>query len=450
MKLRLLATLCCLAISGSLLQGCAGNPSREPESAAAERVDISRLPQLDVPGANSADLRSLAMGLARSKGWELARSPKDQMIARRPLEADALAALAPDSDPRQTSDATLEVTSYFVDQSFGTLVATRATLVSPGPQGKGPRRLDCTEQYQGILMDSLASLRDAWPRARNKIAHATPPAEGWKDAWADNKPAVADSATPAGAAGAATVPRPEPVRSAVAQDPPVVREEASDSVPTGVAPVPMPRVTQVQPVTSRPAPEPRRAAPVVDASQGTRTTVKPAASQQTRPQPSANMMQLPASASSRQTAVAGRTAATAVAMAPARPATPVKTTTTKAAAPTATTTPAKTATPSKTSTAAKTKNTPPKPQTPAATTATKTTSTPAKPKTAATPAATTKATAQKPKTQSAAKATPAKAAAPSKTGAATDTATRKPQAATTTKTAAKPQSKTTSTKPKDQ
>lgn len=392
MKLRLFATVCCLAISGSLLEGCAGNPTRGPESAAAERVDISRLPQLDVPGASSAELRSLAMGLARSKGWDVVKSPKDQVIAQHPLEPEALAALVPNADDQQMRGAVLEVTSYFVDQSSGTQVASRAALVAPGTREKGPRRIDCTEQYQATLMESLASLRDAWPRARSKIAHATPPTEGWKDAWAEtNKPAVADApaATPSSAFGEAVAARATPAPSAFGQDTYSDGSDGSDAAdtgPTDSAPVPTPRVAQTQPATTRPA-EPRRAgaAPVVDASSGgpgTRPTPRPATPQPTRIPSSANMMQLPPSASVRQGAASGKAAAaTSVATASTKKPTTVTTAQTKTAT---------TATATKTATPTKPTGTPAKPQT--ATVA----KTPAK---TTTPQAKTAAATAKPKAQ---------------------------------------------------
>jgi hypothetical protein len=279
-KVRLFAMVCCLAMIGSALQGCASDPARSPAPTAAmdEQLDVSRLPQVNIPGAARAEVKSIAMGAAYSKGWAVTKSKKDRVVMQRPLDGEILAYLGPDTQSAAASGGLLEVTSYFLDGAGGVTVATKADLVNTRSSERGPARIDVTEPYRDALDQSLSSLRTAWSDHRDKVANAAPPAEGWKSAWSDAPPpaSAAEPGTPI------TVDE-EPEGASA----PTIRSGSLTSLPAyeeepGPAPA-TPRRAQTQPDASnstggRPAPEARRpvsgVAPVTDGN-GPRSSAKP-------------------------------------------------------------------------------------------------------------------------------------------------------------------------------
>jgi hypothetical protein len=245
---------------------------------AVEPENLDRLPQILLPGATRTEVKAFAMGAARSKGWMMVQSTDDRLVVQRPLDANSLTGVPPVRPGSSLGPGSLlEVTSYFIEQSGGVKIATKAELVTPIPGQTDPTRTDYTENYRDSLTQSLTSLSNVWSTNRGRIARATPPAEGWKDAWG-NAPAKTATATDDIASVAtgqtapatnltqtstASTPRP---RSAPAPVPPVSTEQPFRSLSRKSDVQSVPRTATSS--TLRPAPEPRgiasRGAPVVD------------------------------------------------------------------------------------------------------------------------------------------------------------------------------------------
>ena len=308
MKVRLLTTVCCLAAISTLLEGCAGGTTRPDSPAApvaAAQMDISNLPQMMLSGATPAEVKSLAMGAARSKGWMMSESTPDRLIVQRPLDASTLAGLP--SNVPVSPDALMEVTSFFIDQSGGVNVATRAELISQTPGQPSPTRVDYTENFREPLTQSLSSLRDSWSQHRARLARAAPPEGGWKDPWSNDK-----DMTSVTAGGDTANQMTAEIDSIDAEQPAQIAQTPPNPLPV-YAPQPVPNM----PEPVRPVPEPRRlpsgGAPVVDAGSSlNRTAPLRSASQP-------NMVALPA-------------VRTPAAKPPVAPATVAKTSATKTAA----------------------------------------------------------------------------------------------------------------------
>lgn len=276
MNVRFIATICCFALLGSGFSGCAVNPPREADPAvAAEPMNLDRLPQIMLPGAIRSEVKSFAMGAARSKGWTITQSSADRLVIQQ--DAKKLVNLAPGASGSTIGPGSrLEVTSYFIEQSGGIKVATKADLVNPIPGEKGPTRTDYTENFRDSLTQSLTSLRNAWSENRGRIARATPPVDGWADAWG-NKPtgsAASASASPASEPATRDTGQTESIRTAQPQ-PPKPPASPVNAAPPAPLPVTEPSSQPSQWIAERPtplrsAPEPRYlsagAAPVVDAT----------------------------------------------------------------------------------------------------------------------------------------------------------------------------------------
>ncbi len=319
MKLRWLVACGYLVVALGLLQGCASVPTGPATPAPAiAPFELERLPQVTIPNAARSEVKSLAMGAARSRGWIISDSAENRLVTRRPLDANSLSSLPPDLPSSAVRPGTrLEVTSYFTEQSGGVKVATKAELVTPSLGEGGTTREDYTDTFRASLMRSLESLRKAWSEHRHRIARATPPDEGWKDPWGSEATATEPVA---GGDLAAAVTADEPLRATRAEPPespvpsrhssvtgsrpdfappppssPEPRERTPAALPT---PQPGQRITQRLP-PPRPLPEPRRrppaAAPVLDA--GTAIDARPPSGTMTlnelRVPPEENMMQLP-------------------------------------------------------------------------------------------------------------------------------------------------------------
>jgi hypothetical protein len=189
---RLKAVTCCIAISSLLLSACASSPtvssggSTPTPSNAPMPIDTTHLPRLMLPGATMAEVKSLAMGAARSRGWMIryADSTNDRVVVGRPADPSVLALAAPGMG--SVPGSTLEVTTLLKDYGGGIEVATLAEVVTPTQAGRPAARIDYTEQFRDTLMQSLDSLRERWTRDRERLARAAPPPEGWKDAWDDS------------------------------------------------------------------------------------------------------------------------------------------------------------------------------------------------------------------------------------------------------------------------
>jgi len=188
-NLRSFATVGLIALSVALLGGCAGTPPRAPE------WDIGDRPQILIPGALRSDVKGLAMGSARSKGWTIVRSKDDQLVMQRPLDPASPAALAVGA-ASSTIPPVVEVTSAFVEQSGGVVVALGAELVMQPPGEPAPIRVDYTENYRDALTQSLESLRANWTANRQRLADAIPPETSHTEAEIASAAAGANSSNP--------------------------------------------------------------------------------------------------------------------------------------------------------------------------------------------------------------------------------------------------------------
>ena len=261
MNLRSFATVGLIALSVALLGGCAGTPPQAPE------WDIGNRPQILIPGALRSDVKGLAMGSARSKGWTIVRSKDDQLVMQRPLDPASPSALAAGA-ASSTIPPVVEVTSAFVEQPGGVVVALGAELVMQPPGEPAPRRVDYTETYRDALTQSLESLRSNWTANRQRLANAIPPQTSHTEAEIASAAAGANSANPLVQVWAQTLEEETAAKqtrgtstSTVAPTP------TAPSRPTRTGPTPEPRVAATPAATPTPPPP----APAVPASRPTRT-----------------------------------------------------------------------------------------------------------------------------------------------------------------------------------
>ena len=279
---RLKAIACCIAMSSLLLSACASNPRVAEESMQSNGpapIDTTYLPRLMLPGATTAEVRSLALGAARSRGWTVKNVDltDERLVVERPADASVLALAAPGM--AAVPGSMLEVTTLLKNYGGGIEVATLAQVVTPAYAGRPAERIDYTDQFRDPLMQSLDSLRERWIRDRERLARATPPAEGWRDAWEDSgtPPAGQPAPVAAGSTQAAQV-TPAPVPPAPAAPTYTPPPSAPPRTDTSVAPraastppsqiesgIPRPTYTR-RPTTPEPRYTPPGAAPVVDAS----------------------------------------------------------------------------------------------------------------------------------------------------------------------------------------
>ncbi len=225
-----------------------------------------------MPGANRADVKGLAMGSARSKGWTLVKSTDDLLVMQRPLDPASPTAVAIGAS-NSTIPPVIEVTSAFQDQSGGVNVAVAAVLISQPPGEKAPKRTDFTENYRDTATQSLESLRANWSRNQQRVAnamptHATTPDETgaaasnplvqvWGQALAEENASKGGKPVTATAVPTPTTPAPEP-RLAPAPAAPT----PSPPIRTATSPVPAPQ----PPSTPTPQRSVSGPAPVVDGS----------------------------------------------------------------------------------------------------------------------------------------------------------------------------------------
>ncbi|NEV64415.1 hypothetical protein [Thiorhodococcus minor] len=305
-----------------LLTGCAGTPTGEslgPESGSPPLPgDFARLPQTTLPGATADEVKLTAMGAALSKGWRIVKTGPGRLIAQREVDASLVAS----SGSGPLPGATLEVTSFFVQQGGSVDVATRAEVVSPAVAGQPARRMDVTETYRDALEQSLRSLSATWASNRARIARATPPAQGWPDPWAGTpyaRPQGAEASpdtNPAPEVASPPAAEPAAVSADIAERPPeyppepesVATEPAWRAEPTGAAAPASPDVAETSLSAERersdtpPYPEPRRRptspAPVVDATGALDTSYSYGSSGIADAAPRNDMMALPQGQSS--------------------------------------------------------------------------------------------------------------------------------------------------------
>jgi len=261
-----LTSLASLVIAMALLSGCSGLSTRSaPELDAPVPLtlaDVAGLPIVSIPSANRAEVKALAMGSARSKGWRILQSGDDRLIVERPLDSGSplARALGPEA-ANAPAGSHLEVTTYFIDQPGALSVASRAELVMPpvlpanGDRKKAPAeavRIDQTEVLRPSLDQSLSALHTSWNAHGSRLARAAPPlpesAQG-----AAPEPRIAAGSTPP-APGLMPVSAPAVAAAPAAPPAPVSRPAPSVNLPS-----------LNMPSLHRPAPELRTAAPVLDA-----------------------------------------------------------------------------------------------------------------------------------------------------------------------------------------
>ena len=208
-----------------LLTGCAGNQTL------SEGGDSGNRQQLVIAGAKRSDVKGLAMGAARAKGWSIVKSTDDLLVMQRPLDpaAPATAALGVTNS---SVPPVIEVTSNFREESGGTNVSLGAVLITQPPGASTPKRTDYTVQYRDALNQSLQSLRANWTANRQRVANAIPPLAG------NPEPAPANGASAAGSARPATQAWGEPAAEA-----PTTRPNPPAPPPAAPTPEPLARPT---------------------------------------------------------------------------------------------------------------------------------------------------------------------------------------------------------------
>lgn len=153
-----------ILLSPLLLTGCATTSSALWES--------SGRPQISIAGAEVQDVRSIAMGSARSKGWRIAEATDDRLILERPMDTDSPQAVAAGiSGPAPT----IRVTTYFAQHSDDVNVGLDARLVGIANAKGQTTTTDYTETYRTALERSLESLRNTYASHRHRVMTSTPP-----------------------------------------------------------------------------------------------------------------------------------------------------------------------------------------------------------------------------------------------------------------------------------
>ena len=244
MRLSSFTTLGSIAlVTGLVLGGCASTPTSPSEAA----WDIGNRPQMLMPGAVRSEVKGLAMGAARSKGWTIVKSTEDRLVVQRPVDPGSAAAAATLGGQASVIPPVIEVTSAFIQRPDGVLVGLGAELVSQPPGEDVPRRVDYTETYRDALTRSLESLRSNWAANRQRVASSTP-----------SNAVLAEGAAERAAEGQ-TAPNPlvQVWADAVAD-----AKASGGTVSRGAAPAsPTPQTTAPPQAPRAPAPEPRLAAP---------------------------------------------------------------------------------------------------------------------------------------------------------------------------------------------
>ena len=160
LSIRFFASLLGVAL---LVSGCATTGPAGSEY-------LSSGSQTFLSGADVREAKSIAMGSAASKGWEIVDATGNVLRVRRPLNAGVAQAVV--GGPVRT--ATVEVRADFLQRQGGVEVVVAATLVVDSG-GEEKETIDFTDSYQGELGRSLDSLRKSWEGNRWQVAELTPP-----------------------------------------------------------------------------------------------------------------------------------------------------------------------------------------------------------------------------------------------------------------------------------
>ncbi len=170
MNWRLYTVLLGLATIG-VISGCATQPRSAGTSVTEEPISG---PSTVIAGAKVAEVRAIAMGSARSKGWTIVRATDQRVVLSRPVNPDAPQAVAAGLVATGMRPQ-IEVTSVYQQVPNGVQVTVSASLVTMNDQGAGAQRTDYTEAYADNLSRSLDSLRAAWAENHQRVARALPP-----------------------------------------------------------------------------------------------------------------------------------------------------------------------------------------------------------------------------------------------------------------------------------
>ncbi|QIK38414.1 hypothetical protein GWK36_10965 [Caldichromatium japonicum] len=333
--LRAKMLLCC-ALLPVVLAACASNPSRSsiPTGAppAQAPIDIANLPRLLLPGADPAEVKALAMGAARARGWSILPSEAGdgRLIVGRPADPETLYQVAPQM--AQVPGSNLEVTTFFNETAEGLEVAMRADLVIPASGGGLPTRIDYTDAFSPALMQSLEALRKRWIQDRERLARAAPPPEGWRSAWDESADPIAPQTErpQRGAIGSNSQPATLVATTAANASAADTQPQTRPATPLAAS-VPLPRYDRQAAASSRPQ------VPATATSSGPARPTQVAAVSQSKP-PAANPRAVPvinanrpaSSATAAQTRQRVPQAPAASAMRPTPSATPATRTTTPA------------------------------------------------------------------------------------------------------------------------
>ena len=140
-----------------------------------ELVDLKgNKPWIFLAGAEVRQAKSLAMGAAVTKGWQLADAAGDKLLVSRPLSTTTAQAIAGEPVAR----AAIEVKTDFDQRRAGVDVIVAATMVADKLTKKGEKsavKVDVTEHYRNELSLSLNALQRSWKQNRWRIAAAMRP-----------------------------------------------------------------------------------------------------------------------------------------------------------------------------------------------------------------------------------------------------------------------------------
>jgi len=233
-----------------------------------------------MPGAVQSDVKGLAMGAARSKGWTIVKSTEDRLVVQRPVDPGSAAAAATLGTQPSVIPPVIEVTSAFIQRPDGVLVGLGAELVSQPPGEKTPKRVDYTETYRDALNRSLESLRANWSANRQRVAQSTPSEAVRAEAAAERGETTQASTNPLVQVWADAVAEEKASKRAAAGGtaPATYKPSEPTMTPPPVSEPRMASPTPATPVSAAPAPTPMTAprttattstggaAPVVDGS----------------------------------------------------------------------------------------------------------------------------------------------------------------------------------------
>ncbi len=215
-----------------LLAGCASQPK------SFDATVGSSGPEILLPGGGVAEARLLAMGMARSKGWQIAEAGTNRVRLERSLSRAAPQAqrLSPEG---VLSEPKLEVETRLQERGNDVVVGLSAFVIA-NPGTEEERRINYTSEYQDQLLISLNALANAWLENRARIASKIPlppdpdelvvadgPVEGALDDLGSQED---DLETPASVASSPPPIEPLPLAPAVGGAP--TAEVAVDATPT--------------------------------------------------------------------------------------------------------------------------------------------------------------------------------------------------------------------------